>query len=274
MKEGMRSNQVQRTKTSRILKNLSIGGLIIGLLLFALAPIQAQSTGEPANAVLIVPSFAIQFPGGDMKDRFGWNSSVGGKIGYKFGRNWFIGPEMNFIFGTKVKEDGILDSITTENGLLVNINGNPLGFGLFERGFSARMEFGKVFALNSAHPNSGILFSLGVGVLQHKIFINIAERDVPQLSDDFKAGYDRRSRGFTMSQFLGYQFLRQEKLVSFYAGIELIQGFTQNTRAIDFDLGVKDEQKRKDFLVGLKIGWIIPVFGEDRVEKGTEFYYR
>jgi hypothetical protein len=51
------------------------------------------------NAKLLQFSYAIQFPFGDMANRFGNNSSLGASFSFKMAHNWMIGAEGNFLFG-------------------------------------------------------------------------------------------------------------------------------------------------------------------------------
>src|SRR5687768_11474404 len=60
---------------------------------------------------MIGATIAYQFPGGDLSDRFGSNFNVGGVFQWKLKNNWVFGVEGNFIFGTNVKEDNILDNL-------------------------------------------------------------------------------------------------------------------------------------------------------------------
>jgi hypothetical protein len=51
--------------------------------------------------------------------------------------------------------------------------------------------------------------------------------------------------------------------------VEVMEGFTQNRRTVNIDTGLKDDRKRMDFFLGLKVGWIIPLF--KKLPK--EYYY-
>src|SRR5678815_1633748 len=72
---------------------------------------------------MLGPSFQYQAPGGDMADRFGNNYNIGAFLNYKFANNWMIGIESDFLFADKVKEDGILDSISTDDGYIIGESG-------------------------------------------------------------------------------------------------------------------------------------------------------
>ena len=59
------------------------------------------------DSSLTIPMFYVaysyQFPGGDMKERYGSNSTIGPGFQVKTGSNWIYGAEANFIFGNNAK---------------------------------------------------------------------------------------------------------------------------------------------------------------------------
>ena len=116
-----------------------------------------------------------------------------------------------------------------------------------------------------------VLIKAGIGILQHKILIDVDERRVPQLSPEYQTGYDRMARGVALSQFVGLIKLQREQFVNLYFGIELMEGFTKNQRGWDFHTNSKDDKLRFDMLIGLKLGWIIPVFTGQTND--TYYYY-
>jgi len=78
-----------------------------------------------SDSTLSIPMFyvtyAYQFPGGDMADRFGNNSSIGGGFQWKTNKNWIAGGEFLFLFGNKVKiADDIMNNLKTENGYIIS----------------------------------------------------------------------------------------------------------------------------------------------------------
>jgi hypothetical protein len=48
--------------------------------------------------------------------------------------------------------------------------------------------------------------------------------------------------------------------VNFFIGIEAVQAFTKNRRSFNFDTRSSDDSERSDRLLGLKAGWIIPLY--------------
>ena len=83
----------------------------------------AQVNDSSVFAPLISASYSYQWPGGDLVKRFGGNSSIGVAFMLKTKSNWIFGIDGNFIFGNNVKENGILDSISTVNGKIIDENG-------------------------------------------------------------------------------------------------------------------------------------------------------
>ena len=245
--------------------------LTIFLTFIAFGSLHAQIDlqGEYVNAKLITAHYTLQFPFGDAKDRFGFNNRIGAEFNYKFKKNLLFGFNLSFMFGGKVKEDSILNPILNSSQQLTGVStGNPEIYGLFERGFSSFIQFGKVFSL-APNKNSGIMFLGGIGYIQHKIFIQVSEDEIPQLDKDYKTGYDRLSGGPALSQFLGYLFLDNNKYVNFYAGVEFIQGFTKLRRNWVFDAMNADASGRVDLFLGVKLAWIIPAY---TAPQGT-FYF-
>ena len=212
------------------------------------------------NVVIISPSYNAQFPFGNMKDRFGFNSNVGMMLSYRFGKSWIAGVEGNYLFGNKVKENNILANITTSEGKHITNEGYLVDTKLSEEGFSVKAVGGKVFRVSKRLPGSGIFLLGGLGYLQHKILIQAPTRLVPQLDKTYRKGYDRLSNGPVLSLGTGFMFMERKKLLNFYLGCQADIAFTRNIRAWNFDQGKKDNTQRKDIFVGVKFGFIIPVY--------------
>ncbi len=73
---------------------------------------------------IIYATYSYMWPGGDLAERFGSNSSIGGGFMLKTSGNWLFGVEGNFMFGQTVKNsDSLLKSISTSNGFIIDANG-------------------------------------------------------------------------------------------------------------------------------------------------------
>src|ERR1700752_2186462 len=140
--------------------------------LLALHSNAQKSQRDSAEKIfMLCPSFAYQLPGGNLADRFGYNFNVGGSFILKTKSNWLFGVEGQFLFGDQVKENNILDSINTQQGFVIGTNGGYADIFLFERGFHFLAKAGRVFPVISPNKNSGVVATIGLGLLQHKIRI-------------------------------------------------------------------------------------------------------
>ena len=248
------------------------------LLLFCLGISDASAQYSVRDSTLpgaLIHAYAgYHLPGADLADRFGNNFSAGAGVLGKLRNSIFFGLSATFLTGGKVKEDTILNGISTADGRLIGSQGVQADISLQERGFNIQMHAGKLFPWIGPNPNSGVLFLAGVGILQHKIRIeylqNEANNIVPALEGDYRKGYDRLSNGVSISEFVAYLNSSNNKLVNFYVGFEAIQAFTQNRRDWNLDAGAKDAQPRLDLMFGLKFGWYFPIY---RQHKGKVFYF-
>ncbi len=215
------------------------------------------------------PQISYHLPGNDMKERFYSSGSIGFGVFYKTNTNWIFGIDAGNIFAEKVKnESSILSNITTREGFVIDKTGVFANIYFRERGFYSTIKTGKIFPVIGPNKNSGLLFLAGIGMMQHRIRIEVQENTAPQLQDDYLKGYDKLTNGLCISQFIGYINTSNNKLTNFYIGFEFIQGFTQSRRDYDFVLMAKDDKKRFDTLYGVKLGWNIPVY-----RRNYEKYY-
>lgn len=233
------------------------------------------TTTAPANfpalpATLISAQYSLQQPAADLAQRFGINSAIGVGVFYKTTTNWLVGVEGNFFFGNRIYEDSILSNLSTREGYLLNQNGQYANVQLFERGYTTLLKVGKIIPIGKRNANSGLLLMLGGGAMQHKIRIEARDEYLPQLNGDYLKGYDRLTSGPAVSATLGYLFLDNKRLLNFYAGFETIYGFTRTRRSYYLDTQQSDHQLRHDLLMGVRIGWLLPLYG---TVKGQERYY-
>lgn len=221
---------------------------------------QVSIKDSAISTSLIQATYSFQVPGGDLSKRFVSNNAIGLGFLYKTRKNWILGADGFFMFRDTIKETSILDSITTSDGNIIDGNGIFADVQLYERGFHMGLKAGKLIPVWGPNKNSGIILLGGVGLLQHKIRIENKDNTASQIIGDYKKGYDRLTNGLALSQFIGYMYLGNTKLVSFYAGVEIVEAFTQNRRSYNFDLMGPDNTKRMDMLYSIKVGWIIPLY--------------
>jgi hypothetical protein len=228
------------------------------------AQMQAPELDKNAirNTVLIGLNYGRHIPFGDMGKRFGGSNTLGLYGAYKFGKNWIVSGNVATHFSSNVKESGLLDSLTGTYGELIDVNGNFAEVRLYQRGYLWHVDFGKIFPISNLNLNSGIMFTVGGGMMEHKIKMYFQKNVLPQLEGDYSRGYDRLSNGFLVRSFLGYQRIDPEQSLNFFAGIEFINGFTKNRRAINFDTRMTDTKLRSDLLLGFKLGIMVSIQGK------------
>jgi hypothetical protein len=223
---------------------------------------------------MFTPAYSIQLPFGDMKSRYGLSHTVGLSYSFLLKKRWMITTEGSFLFGQNVKNkvsifSGIASDITTSNGYIISQSGVYSNLAITERGYVLSLKTGKLLPVLKNNPNCGLLLQIGAGIMQHKIRIDVSQNDAPQLRNDYKKGYDKMCNGPALVEYFGYQHLDNNKRVNFTGGIELIQAWTQSRRAYYFAEGKKPDENRMDVLIGLKLGWIIPIYRKT----GNEYYY-
>ncbi len=224
-------------------------------------PRASQAPANTDKALLLHITYAFQTPGGDLKDRYGYNFDVGGGLEWMTAKsNWIFGLDGGYLFGSTVKTD-VLAGLRTPEGYIIGNDRAYADIQLRERGFHSTLLVGKLFSLSEVNKRSGIRATIGGGFIQHSIRIqDDPSRSVPQLSKEYKKGYDRLTNGVLLTQFIGYQYLGADRRANFFAGIECSQGFTQSRRDFNFDTRSSDTAKRLDLLFGIRVGWTLPFY--------------
>lgn len=241
--------------------------ILLSVSVFAAAQFNVKDTAVRVS--MFYPTYGFSMPGGDMAKRFGFSSEIGAGFMYKGTNGWSISIEGNFIFRDGVKNQStILSGITTSDGNIIDEGGFLANVMLLERGFSVFAKVGKLYPLAHSNPNSGLLFQFGGGMLQHKIRIQDVNNSSPQLSGEYRKGYDHLCSGPAISQFIGYQYLANNRKINFFAGLEFVQAYTFSQRAYYFNERIRPNEKRIDLLSSVKFGWYLPLY-----KKALKKYY-
>ncbi len=209
-----------------------------------------------------------QLPGGDLAKRFGPSINVGMPLYYKTAKNIFFGIEANYFFGSKVREN-TMSNLYNAEGTITDANGNPGAVRLNERGWNIYGMFGGVINALGHNKNSGLMLMGGIGFMQHKINIFDVGKSLPQIHGDLVKGYDRLSGGVSVTEYIGYLFLSENRIANFYVGFEFQQAFTKGQRTYQYDLMASDSQERLDLLYGFRFGWLLPLYKK----APKDFYY-
>jgi hypothetical protein len=222
------------------------------------------------NIHIIGVHYSALWPGGDMADRYGRANTIGLKYAYKHNSNFFAEFSYGFIWGNEVVETNMLDGIKTIGGYLIDNQGLLTIVDMELRGHSFFLGAGKIFPVVGPNPNSGIIFSVHGGFVQHNIKFSHQSISVPQIQDDYIKGYDRLCNGFAIKENLGYINLSNVNLSNWNVSFECIQAFTESRRSWDIDMHQANTKKRVDLLFGLNIEICFPIFSR----APEEFYYR
>ncbi|MEZ5047034.1 MAG: hypothetical protein R2831_08575 [Chitinophagaceae bacterium] len=231
--------------------------------------VEVKTKGDANKVWTFDLHLMADFPKADMATRFGTNYRIGFGIKYKTDRNWMIGAKLDFLIGNKIKEDSLLINVKTYQGSIIDQNGDLLNVGIFERGYLAGIQVGKVFNVLALNNNSGLMWMSTIGFMQHKIKFFDKNNAFPQLNNEYKKGYDRLTNGAFLETFLGYNYMSKDRYLNFYTGLNLTWGFTQGRRTYLYDVARTDQSKRKDVLIGLKLGWMLPIYKKTE----EELYY-
>ena len=245
--------------------------LIIAIGLFSLkANAQRKSLKDSTvNTVLIGMHYKAGLTAADLADRWGFNNQIGLDLTNKFKNNVTVGLNAGFIFGNQLRDTSIFSNLFNDFGTITGTAGTPADILLLMRGAVGHFSAGYVWNRFGNNPNSGIWLSGGLGYMMHKIRIESLYDNVPQLQGDYRKGYDKLTMGASARQFIGYLYQADYRLIKFYGGIELIQGFTKNVRTYNFDTGGPEDEWRFDMTYGLKVGLVMPISQRTR----GEYYY-
>jgi len=239
------------------------------LFIFTVSATVAQEEKSFSGSINLVEfSYGFSFSGGDMSDRFGGISYINSGYSFLHKSNFLVELKGGFLFGTNVKED-VLAELRKEEGLIIGNNGVDAIVFLRSRGIQLSMNVGKVITFRE-NSRSGIKLTAGVGFLQHWIRIQDDVNTLPQLDNDYVFGYDRKTRGLSINQFIGYQVLANNQRLNFSAGVEFTQGFTKNIRTYNFGSAVDHSASRLDLLITPKIGIILSFY---KFDSPDEIFY-
>lgn len=229
-----------------------------------------------ATMVWVGVSMDGQLPFGQLKETFRPNLSVGANVTAKTKSNWTFDFNFQYMFGGNLRDmtASFLGDMVREVGdeyLVIDGNGLESTLNFEGRYWYFGPSIGKLIPVDR-WKNSGIWLRFGGGYLGHKIRISDYDFQVPQLDGNYLKLYDHRSSGFALNQFVGYLFNQKNRLLNFYAGIEVFEFWTKPNRNFVLPEGSTANMKNKfSCLLGLRIGWNVPLYEKKTT---TTFYYK
>jgi len=214
-------------------------------------------------------NYNYQIPTADLANTFGNNSAIGASYFSETANNLFYGIEGNYMFGNNVKDSTLFDNISTSTGGVIDAAGHYANINLLQRGFDAHIFAGYAFHFTENNL-SGIYLSQGFGYMQHQIFIDTKNQNIPQLNEEMKKGYDRFSNGFSTKFSADYKYYHKKGKFQISSGVNYTMAYTKIQRAYDFANKEHYSSKRKwDQLLGFKVEVIIPIHRKNE----EEFHY-
>lgn len=220
-----------------------------------------QTPDSVSSMVWTNANFSMQWPIGDLGKLYKSNFSIGTGFTYKTSNHWTFDVHFNYCFGANIKDSTLLENLLTSKGDL--IDGNGLKATLYMEGqyWHVGAGIGRIIPVSKTYLNSGIWIRANVGFIRHKIHFTDVDNQIPQIGGDYRKGYDKRSSGIFLSQFIGYLHIGKSRVASFYGGIEFMEMWTKLDRNYDFNTGpTKDLKNKFSGLIGFKVGWIVPLY--------------
>ena len=224
---------------------------------------------EAASKVLAKIGMGYDVPMADLADRFGNKLNFHLGIERLSASNWIVSADFTYRFGSDVRED-VLAGFRLPSGQFLATDGQAADAFLRSRGASIRFAIGKVIGLHTKSPQSGIRVDIGGGILSHYIRVQDENQAIDQVFGEYSNVYDRLTRGFAITEYIGYQYLSTDGNLNFNIGFEFNQAFTSGVRSTDFTTNTPAQTGRNDFLSGFKVTWLIPIYSN---EKGEKIYY-
>ena len=264
-------------RLNKAIKYIILLALLNGLTGSHLLNAQKVKTKEdknpiPDNFLAFGAQYGIQFPAGDLSDRFGSNFAATFSLDYYNQKlKGYFGLETQIQFGDNVKED-VLAPFRLSSGAILDTNGSIGQIFLRRRGFYLGAFINKTLVSGRKNPASGLTYGLGVGILEHSVRIQDDQENVGQVAGDLSKGYDRLTRGPAVKQAITYQHLGKNRNVNYSIGLTGFAAFTDSVRSINFDTGLSAKGSRVDLLISIDAKWYIPLLKSGSRTKEEVFY--
>lgn len=237
------------------------------LFCFTLCFCEVQAQNDPASErkdyeakqmLEVNSNYTFNISQADLAERFGNFSSLGISLTYKLYNNLTFTGRVSTLFGSRVKEVGMLDSLLGESEEHIDVNGNYASVALAMRGTQWDFMVGKILRTGK-NPNNGIWLQAGFSYIQHRIKFEYQPGVLPQLDDDMFKGYDRLSGGGGPLTSVGYHHISANRTVSYYANWQFGFYSTQNLRGFNYDTRQAITSRRRDWVQSINLGIILPI---------------
>lgn len=256
---------------------------ILVFIVFIMYDIQAQENMQKSKKQLdsatlniyISAAYSYQFPFFDWQDMYKSNSSINANFGVKTQSNWTYDINYNYTFNRSVRDPlYVLGDIVNTGGLIIGSGESAAEINVEQRAWALSLSFGKIIPVLKYNKNSGIWLKLSAGYLEYKYRIaDVAgntDNVIYQIDGDYSKLYDNKSRGFSLSQFVGFFYMSRYRMLNFYAGCEVTENWGKSIRPYSVPAGGPDNATKFGLQLGFKVGWLIPLYEKRKV---TKVYY-
>lgn len=237
--------------------------------IFCLLALYGQLMGQDAESIKndhLGLSFKFNFdlPLADLDTRFGSSNQIGVGIEKYYAKtNIITSAEFNLIFGNNVDQD-VIGDLRQPNGNILAVSGSIGNVFLRQRGFYTGLVLEKILGKNLY--GRGLRLGIGVGHLTHKIRVQNDTNDVPQVRGQYQDLYDHRTSGFAVKQLISYNITNKTRQTLIAVGLEFMQAFTKNTRALNLGSDTLNGDSSLDMLIGLNLRWTLPLLQQKPLE--------
>ena len=122
----------------------------------------------PKQMLEVNAQYTLMLPQRDLGERFGAFSGLGIGLTYKMFNNLTFTGRISTLFGSRVAEIGLLDSMRGSSGELIDVNGNYTQIAFMMRGTQTDLMIGKILRTGK-NANNGIWLQAGYSILRHRI---------------------------------------------------------------------------------------------------------
>ena len=244
-------------------------------IIFLLFSTKSEAQKNIRDSSVFIPSLSINYSfhmpqSGSISESYGGFHSIGSDANFKLANNFSIGLGFEYHFSESIKDRELyFKEIQNDNGYITDGNGQFAEVFLYQRGFNIQLFGGYQFNILAPNPNSGLYVQMGVGFMQYHTRIENPGLTANAVIGDYAKMYDRLRNGFSSTQVLGYRYMGNRNLSNFFIALEFTEAWTDNRRTYNADLTDSQLGKKLDFVVGVKVGWLIPFYG--RAPK--DYYY-
>ena len=173
----------------------AVGCALVGMIWLGGSDLTAQTDRQLDESVVRSPHVGLVFggaaPQGDWALRYGFYGNVGMTAGLKTESNGYLYLKATSWSGADVNEPGLLADLTTEQGHIIDNEGDVAQITVSGRGGQFGLGVGKIFPTPWSNRNSGWMVKVGAGSLHHNVHFDYTENRISPLEGDRVKGYDR-----------------------------------------------------------------------------------